>query len=103
MITRKLGSNKGQTRLWLEGAVLIERGFLPGTRYNLLPDISGGYMLAIDPLGTRKVSGSGLRPIIDICSTAKLERFGKAGDLVEVLPVSVQGVLIITKVERQSA
>lgn len=76
-VTRKIGLNRGQLRLWIEGKVLTDAGFTKGQRYDMEP-IPNGYQLVLRPEGKRKVAGTDSRPIIDINSTAKLERFGES-------------------------
>lgn len=63
--TRNRGMNRGKPRLWIEGKHLLEAGFNPGDRWNAIQTASGLNMVK-HPEGSRKVSGKGARPIIDI-------------------------------------
>lgn len=78
--TRKIGRNKGKSRLWIEGALLTEAGFEAGTRWTLEPLASGGFLIHRSPEGNRKVSGKPGRPIIDITGVS----LGALADAAEV-------------------
>ena len=68
-VTRKIGSNKGKPRLWIEGKVLDQAGLPHGSRWTLLPITTGGLRIASAPAsGKRKVAGNPGRPVIDITS-----------------------------------
>ncbi|MCU9840523.1 hypothetical protein OEZ49_22500 [Ruegeria sp. WL0004] len=69
--TRKIGSNRGKPRLWIEGAHLTAAGLLHGTRWTLTKTDSG-LTIAADPEGKRRIAGKPGRPIIDINSAAML-------------------------------
>lgn len=81
-ITRKIGQNRGKPRLWIEGAHLTAAGFKPGDLFAL--DINGlTISIALDGnrnLPTRKVSGKGDKPIIDI-SGRSLHAIGTAASV----------------------
>ena len=71
VITRKIGSNKGKPRLWIEGKVLDQAGLPHGTRWTLLPITTGGMRIASAPAsGKRKVAGNPGRPVIDITAAS---------------------------------
>ena len=53
------------SRVWLEGTRLVAAGFTVGLRYNLT-EIDGQLILTLAVDGQRKVSGKGIKPIIDI-------------------------------------
>lgn len=79
--TRKIGQNRGKPRLWLEGAILSENGFMyrdhHGYRVRWSITRSPPFLiLAVDPEGTRRVAGDNERPIIDINSGALLAGLG---------------------------
>lgn len=81
-ITRKIGNNRGKTRLWIEGDALQKAGWTRGTRYRV--EFNRGEVVYIaDPEGPRKVAGTEERPIIDT-NTDKLkdalETDGKTAD-----------------------
>lgn len=63
--TRKIGSNRGKPRLWLEGAILQQAGFTHSTRWTLTTS-EDRLDLKVDPDGKRKVSGRPDRPVIDM-------------------------------------
>jgi hypothetical protein len=83
--TRKLGSNRGKTRLWLEGAILENHGWTTGDRFDVIM-IDGVLKYAKNPNGKRKVAGKVGRPIIDT-NTDKLSTTLNAspGDIVNVI------------------
>ena len=53
------------SRVWIEGNRLVAAGFSVGLRYNLT-EIDGQLILTLAVDGQRKVSGKGIKPIIDI-------------------------------------
>ena len=83
--TRKLGSNRGKTRLWLEGAILSAQGWTTGDRFDVVM-IDGVLKYAKHSNGKRKVAGKPGRPIIDT-NTDKLSTTLNAspGDVVNVI------------------
>jgi hypothetical protein len=83
--TRKLGSNRGKTRLWLEGNILSAQGWHTGDRFDVIL-IDGVLKYAKNPNGKRKVAGKPGRPIIDT-NTDKLSTTlnAKAGEVVNVI------------------
>lgn len=94
-VTRKLGANRGATRLWLEGPVLLENGLRNGDRWSLYPD-DNGITVVSGPEGERKIAGTPDRPIIDINSSKTLAVLGVTGDKVRVI-CNVPGTLRIVK------
>lgn len=84
-VTRKLGSNRGKTRLWLEGNILSSQGWHTGDRFDVIL-IDGVLKYAKNTNGKRKVAGKPGRPIIDT-NTDKLSTTlnAKAGDVVNVV------------------
>ena len=83
--TRKLGANRGKTRLWLEGNILENHGWTTGDRFDVIM-IDGVLKYAKNPNGKRKVAGKVGRPIIDT-NTDKLSTTLNAspGDIVNVI------------------
>lgn len=69
MLTRKIGQNRGRPRLWLEGRILSDAGFVKGDRWNLVPTEAGIDILK-DAEGARKIAGTDTRPIIDIMGSS---------------------------------
>ena len=66
----RLGTNRGNPRLWLEGAILTEAGFDRGTRYAVTIG-SAAIVLDVAPDGKRSVAGKtkaggANHPIIDM-------------------------------------
>lgn len=105
-ITRKLGSNRGALRLWLERKILSNAGFKNGDRWTLVETQlvigDNGYpllMIKADPQGKRKIAGTVDRPIVDINSTTLLAPLGGAGDLVEITNPTL-GQLNISRVSQ---
>lgn len=69
--TIRLGVNRGQPRLWLEGKTLSESGFKRGDKFRVVTGFEKTDLtLIVSPEGTRTVSGKttpkGDHPIIDI-------------------------------------
>tara|TARA_Y100000385_G_scaffold107411_1_gene111531 strand:+ start:899 stop:1309 length:411 start_codon:yes stop_codon:yes gene_type:complete len=83
--TRKLGSNRGKTRLWLEGSILSAQGWHTGDRFDVIL-IDGVLKYVKNPAGKRKVAGKVGRPIIDT-NTDKLSTTLNAspGEVVNVI------------------
>ena len=83
----KIGSNKSNGRIWLEGNNLIKAGFIEGAPYRRVDNIDGRqislFLTADNPAATdRKVTaskrGGKSRPIIDLCDRTITEIFGDA-------------------------
>jgi hypothetical protein len=75
-------ANRGRPRVWIEGKRLAAAGFTRGSRFNVVVKPTNQVLLKflIADDGSRKVSGKGDRPIIDIVGTL-LEQAGlKSGD-----------------------
>ena len=75
-------SNKGRSRIWLEGKRLQSAGFTAGTMFSVIK-APCGIVLQVSTTGERKVSGKPDRPIIDLCG-ATVEPF-TTGDAVRVV------------------
>jgi len=61
----KLGTHRGNKRLWIEGKRLLDNSFICGKRYNI--NYAKNYiMIEFDEFGTHKINGTEKRPIIDI-------------------------------------
>jgi hypothetical protein len=83
--TRKLGSNRGKTRLWLEGNILENQGWHTGDRFDVIL-IDGVLKYAKNTNGKRKVAGKPGRPIIDTNTNAISDTLNaKAGEVVNVI------------------
>ena len=61
---RKLGANRGKTRLWLEGNILSESNWNRGDAFDVIW-MDGVLRYIKNPNGSRKVAGTEARPIID--------------------------------------
>ncbi|BAQ94279.1 C-5 cytosine-specific DNA methylase [uncultured phage_MedDCM-OCT-S45-C18] len=83
--TRKLGSNRGKTRLWLEGNILESQGWHTGDKFDVIL-IDGVLKYVKNPNGKRKVAGKPGRPIIDT-NTDKISQTLNAspGEVVNVI------------------
>lgn len=91
--SRKIGSNKGKARVWLEGACLADAGWTRGDRFSVVMQ-SGRIVYRRDSAGARRVAGADDRPIIDTNTDAILDALGvSVGDIVSV-SVSATRVLI---------
>ncbi|PEH40477.1 DNA cytosine methyltransferase [Burkholderia gladioli] len=84
MDIRKLGSNRGKPRLWIEGVQAVKAGFTPGVTYT--PRIDTGrcmLVLEADAAGQRVVSKKIVRdrevPVIDIQNPGLLGMFVEMG------------------------
>jgi hypothetical protein len=84
-------ANRGKARIWLEGKRLDGAGFAVGARFTI-DVVEGALVLRLDPSGTRKVSGKGERPIIDI-SGRSCEPF-TTGDPVQVDYIAEHSIVI---------
>lgn len=92
--TRKIGTNRGKQRLWLEGAVLLDNGFTHKSPWEVSSDAQGLHLKATVK-GPRLVAGTAERPIIDINAKGTLDAFA-CGDVVTV-EVIRKGHLLIKK------
>ena len=82
---RKLGSNRGKTRLWLEGNILSNQGWSTGDRFDVIW-IDGVLKYAKNTNGKRKVAGKPGRPIIDTNTNAISDTLNaNAGEVVNVI------------------
>lgn len=84
-------ANKGRARIWLEGKRLTAAGFAVGSRFNI-EVIEGALVLRLDASGSRRVSGKGERPIIDI-SGGSCDPF-VTGDAVQVDYIAEHSIVI---------
>ena len=83
--TRKLGSNRGKTRLWLEGNILANQGWRTGDKFNVVM-IDGVLKYVKNTNGKRKVAGKVGRPIIDTNTNAISDTLNASpGDVVNVI------------------
>ena len=94
--TRKLGSNRGKTRLWLEGNILSAKGWESGDRFNVIL-LDGVLRYVKTPEGKRKVAGKPGRPIIDtntdkISETLNTTTGTKVGVTVLTTSITVQAL-----------
>lgn len=64
-ITRRIGSNRGRARLWIEGQHLQAAGLPHGTLWTLTATDTG-LTIAADPNGKRRIAGGPQRPIVDL-------------------------------------
>ena len=83
IVERKIGQNRGTSRLWLEGKSLLANGWNNGDRFNAI-FTPFGVVYQKDEEGSRKVAGTPDRPIIDT-NTNKLLEFADIGDKVEIV------------------
>ena len=64
--TRKIGTNRGNRRAWIEGDILAHAGWARGIRYTRTVTAEA-IVLVRDDAGARKVAGTPSRPIVDLC------------------------------------
>ncbi len=85
---RKLGANRGKTRLWLEGNILSESNWKRGDAFDVIW-LDGVLRYIKNPNGSRKVAGTEARPIIDT-NTDKLATtlHASTGDKVNITVTS---------------
>jgi hypothetical protein len=85
---RKLGLNKGKTRLWIEGKLLSEANWNRGDSFDVIW-LDGVLRYIKNPNGSRKVAGTEARPIIDT-NTDKLAStlHASTGDKVSITVTS---------------
>ena len=80
----KSGSNKGNRRIWIEGARLLRTGLTRGTKLSRLTDKSATYLIVdqdkayTDMSGRHTVAGTDTRPIIDLCGKWVTDFVGSA-------------------------
>ena len=69
-IIRKIGQNRGRSRVWLEGAYLTQANWVRGVAYDAVFNAKAGLITLIKGgSGSRKVCGkAGKHPIIDVCN-----------------------------------
>ena len=72
-ISRKIGKNRGVSRLWIEGKSLASSGWSRGRRFDVVWS-AGELVYVAKADGKRKVAGTADRPIIDT-NTDKLDVF----------------------------
>ena len=66
--TYNIGTNKGNSRIWIEGNTLLKEGFNCGDRFCKLyhTELDHDLMLMFYNDGTSKIAGNASRPIIDL-------------------------------------
>ena len=65
-ITRNIGTNRGNRRVWIEGKSLANESWNKGTRYKRI-ETANGWELVRDDNGPLKIAGGDNRPVIDLC------------------------------------
>jgi len=80
--TRKIGSNRGKARLWIEGMVLQAAGWTRGKRYNCSFN-DGCIVYEAHEEGSRAVAGTDGRPIIDT-NTDKIKESLKGAEVATI-------------------
>jgi len=63
-VNRKIGSNRGKARLWIEGVALSSQDWKAGDRFDI-KWLNESIVITKNPEGSRKISGTPHRPIID--------------------------------------
>ena len=96
-VARKIGSNRGKARLWLEGVSLSSQLWKRGDRFDIEFDTAKKQIVITrNPEGKRKIAGTDTRPIIDTNSDKITETLrANVGDHTSI---SITGAsIIITK------
>lgn len=79
-VTRKVGFNRGQKRIWLEGKYLAAEGWLKGAHY--VREVTKDHILLTkDPASRLKVAGMPDRPVIDMVGKWVTEWAGKCTEV----------------------
>lgn len=65
-ITRLIGSNRGNRRVWIEGKSLESLGWTKGVKYSRTTT-GKGFVLSRDTEGKLRVAGGDNRPVLDLC------------------------------------
>jgi hypothetical protein len=75
--TRKIGTNRGAKRLWLEGKILLDNGFNHKQAFVIMLDNDKLIITTVfkGDLKVRHIAGTPERPIIDINSNSLLSQF----------------------------
>lgn len=66
IISRKIGSNRGESRIWIEGKALTEYGWVKGTQYIKAVHFGATITLGKSFQGKLKIAGGEDRPVIDL-------------------------------------
>jgi len=72
----KSGTNKGNRRIWIEGSLLLQFGFVRGLRFDKAIIADGSIVLSVQPDGKHRVAGTDTRPIIDLNGKYLNDLFG---------------------------
>ena len=75
----QIRANRGRPRVWIEGKRLVSAGFQRGCLFNVVVG-DRGLTLTIAVEGSRKVSGKGERPLIDLVGALLTQANLKSGD-----------------------
>ena len=77
--TYKIGINRGNGRIWLEGKLIESCGFTCGTQYNRVDNIEGGEISLFAGTGSRRVTNGNkkgiARAVIELNDATILQRF----------------------------
>lgn len=100
--TRKAGQNRGQRRVWLEGARLVDAGWTRGTRFSrtvtdgtiFLHACSEQEFSELRARARGTVSGKGDKPVVDL-NGQWLTKFLGTADRVRVAAGTVLGRMTI--------
>ena len=80
----QIRANRGRPRVWIEGKRLVLAGFNRGCLFNVVVGDRGLTLTKVfrlwDVEGSRKVSGKGERPLIDLVGALLTQANLKSGD-----------------------
>ena len=94
MHTRKIGTNKGKPRIWLEGKELTAFGIRHGMRWNVTV-APNTIVIEVDANGKRKIAGTPQRPIIDMTGRTVIGA-DFISDTISVTAGNRKGVIVLT-------
>lgn len=96
IISRKIGSNRGERRIWIEGKTLSEYGWVKGTPYVKKVYEDGTIALGKSFQGKFKIAGGEDRPVIDLNGkyvTATFKGFEKVSVRITESSITISGDL----------
>tara|TARA_R100001530_G_C4218651_1_gene129357 strand:+ start:260 stop:583 length:324 start_codon:yes stop_codon:yes gene_type:complete len=92
-ITRNIGTNRGNRRVWIEGKSLANEAWNKGVRYKRI-ETANGWELVRDDNGPLKIAGGDSRPVIDLCGGyvgKTLQGFDKVSVKITANKIVIQG------------
>lgn len=81
----KVGVNRGNARIWIEGTALSANGWNAGDLYIVRNPSLGIITARKDPEGARKVARHGSKPVLEISNTKTFSQLGEGVKRVNVI------------------